>query len=65
MKTQISEELAAQTIVAFERVPRPGPVLVCDGGRVVGRAVVIVSPKDPNWWKGPQAVERDGVVEVG
>ena len=45
--------------------PRPRPQLVCDRGVVVGRAIVVVSPKDPNWLKGPQAIYRDGVVEVG
>jgi hypothetical protein len=29
---------------------RPGrPKLVCDHGQVVADAVVIVSPRDPNW----------------
>ena len=43
---------------------RRRPRLVIDRGQVVADAVVIVSPKDPNWWKGPEAIYTDGVVQV-
>jgi hypothetical protein len=44
--------------------PRLRPAkLVCVGGRIVGDADVIVSPSDPNWWRG-MAVRKDGLVEV-
>ena len=45
--------------------PKPRPNLVCFGGRIVGKAVVVVSPSDPNWWKGPRAGRSEGVVIVG
>jgi len=45
-------------------VRRPRPRLVCVAGRIVGDAVVIVSPSDPNWYKGPKAVLTDGEVRV-
>ena len=43
--------------------PRPRPKLVCVNGRIVADAIVIVSPKDPNWWRG-MAVRRDGEIIV-
>jgi hypothetical protein len=43
--------------------PRPRPTLVCVNGRIVRDAVVIVSEKDPNWWRG-MAVRRDGEIRV-
>ena len=30
----------------------PKPKLVCVGGKIIASAIVVVSPKDPNWWKG-------------
>ena len=39
------------------------PKLVCVNGRIVADAIVIVSPKDPNWWRG-MAVRRDGEIIV-
>jgi hypothetical protein len=39
------------------------PRLVCIDGRIVGDAVVIVSEKDPNWWRG-MAVRRNGEIRV-
>ena len=45
--------------------PKPRPMtLVCSGGQIMGSAIVIVSEKDPNWYKGPKAVLTDGVVTV-
>ena len=43
---------------------RPKLKLVCVGGRIVADARVIVSPDDPNWYKGPRAVLTNGVVTV-
>jgi hypothetical protein len=43
---------------------RPKPArLVCVDGRVVADAMVIVSPKDVNWWRG-MAVRRNGEIQV-
>jgi hypothetical protein len=42
---------------------KPKAKLVCVGGRIVGEADVVVSPSDPNWWRG-MAVRKDGLVEV-
>jgi hypothetical protein len=36
---------------------------VCVNGGIVADAIVIVSPKDPNWWRG-MAVRRDGEIIV-
>jgi hypothetical protein len=48
--------------------PRPvprRPVLVTSFGRVVGNAVVIVSPDDYNWWRRDAwAVVTNGEIEV-
>jgi hypothetical protein len=48
--------------------PKPGPAqvarLVCAEGQVVADAIVIVSPSDPNWARGPKAIYTDGVVTV-
>jgi hypothetical protein len=38
--------------------------LVCVNGKTVGDADVVVSDKDPNWYKGPKAVLQDGLVQV-
>jgi hypothetical protein len=43
--------------------PRPRLKLVCVDGRVVGDAVVIVSERDPNWWRG-MAVRRNGEIRL-
>ena len=43
--------------------PRRRAMLVCVNGKVVGDAVVIVSEKDPNWWRG-MAVRRNGEIRV-
>ena len=53
-------QAAPETILAA----RPKPVLVCRDGVVVGHAVVIVSERDPNWWRG-MAVRRGGEIRVG
>ena len=45
------------------RPPLAKPRLVCDGGKIDGDADVVVSPDDPNWWKG-EAIFRDGRVTV-
>jgi hypothetical protein len=44
--------------------PRPRrPKLICVNGVVIAAAVVIVSPKDVNWWRG-MAVRRNGEIHV-
>jgi len=44
--------------------PRPRPKLVCVDGRVVGDAVVIVSPRDPNWYRNYLADGFDGEIRA-
>jgi hypothetical protein len=39
----------------------PKPKLVWDRGRIVGDALVICSPRDPNWFRNHR---HDGVIEV-
>jgi hypothetical protein len=41
--------------------PRKAAKLVVDGGRIVGDAVVVVSPSDPNWF---HAVRTDGEIHL-
>jgi hypothetical protein len=44
--------------------PKPRPaILVCVNGVIVGDAVVIISEKDVNWWRG-MAVRTNGVITV-
>jgi len=43
--------------------PKARPKLVCVNGKVVGDAVVIVSERDPNWWRG-MAVRRNGEIRL-
>jgi len=43
---------------------RPRPRLVCRNGKVVGDAVVIVSPRDPNWYRNHLADGFDGEITV-
>ena len=43
--------------------PRPRPKLVCLNGQIVGDAVVIVSERDPNWWRG-MAVRHNGEIRL-
>ncbi len=46
------------------RVPKPRPaILVCVNGQIIADAMVVVSDRDPNWWRG-MAVCRDGLIEV-
>lgn len=43
----------------------PKPVLVCDRGRVVGNAVVIVSDGDFNWYRSDAwAVATNGEIQI-
>jgi len=59
-----SEELDPPTLLGSARaLPMR---LVCDGGRIIADAVVIVSPDDPNWARpiGEGAVWTNGVVRV-
>ena len=34
-----------------KRAKLPRPKLICRDGRIIADAVVIVSPKDPNWYR--------------
>ena len=48
-------------------VPKPRPAkLICVNGRIIADAVVIVSPKDPNWFRhdGYKAYRTNDVVTV-
>lgn len=57
--------LAQTKIVELASKPwLPRPKLVCVAGRIVAEAQVIVSPRDPNWFKGPRAGRTNGVVQV-
>jgi len=58
----VSPERTADLVALSEK--RPRPKLVCVDGRVVGDAVVIVSERDPNWWRG-MAVRRNGEIRLG
>ena len=60
-KMAVSPERTAELMALSEE--RPRPKLVCVNGKVVGDAVVIVSEKDPNWWRG-MAVRRNGEIRV-
>jgi hypothetical protein len=40
------------------------PKLVCVDGRVVSDATVIVSPRDPNWYRNHLADTFDGEIRV-
>jgi hypothetical protein len=57
-------------VVRIERKrvkPKPRPaILVCVDGRIIADAVVIVSPKDPNWFRsdGYKAYRTGDVVTV-
>jgi hypothetical protein len=61
----------AEIISELNAIPRPTrpnrrvrtAKLVCVGGRIIGDADVVVSPSDPNWWRG-MAVRKDGLIEV-
>jgi hypothetical protein len=42
----------------------PLPVLVCRNGVIVGDAVVIVSPRDPNWYRNDLGGKLNGEIRV-
>jgi hypothetical protein len=44
--------------------PRPGPKLICIDGKVVGDAVVIVSPRDPNWYRNYRGGNFNGEIKI-
>ena len=46
------------------RCARPRPKLICINGRVIGDAVVIVSPRDPNWYRRSLSGGFDGEITV-
>jgi len=58
----VSPERTADLVALSEK--RPRPKLVCVDGRVVGDAVVIVSPRDPNWYRHYLADGFDGEIRV-
>jgi hypothetical protein len=49
----VSAERTAELVALLEVTPKPRgrPVLVCRDGRIVDDAVVVVSPRDPNWYR--------------
>ncbi len=50
--------------VIRRRILRPKPVrLICIAGRIIADATVIVSPADPNWYRGMGRNTR-GLIEV-
>jgi hypothetical protein len=55
---------AARKIEVKVNPPRPRPKLVCVDGRIVGSAVVVVSPRDPNWYRRTLALDFDGEIRV-
>ena len=61
-RRRLREEPEAVRVKPLSRGPA---TLVCVGGRIVGDAVVVVSDKDPNWWRGMAAVRQNGRIEVG
>jgi hypothetical protein len=60
-RNEMLAEEPVETILG--RCARPRPKLVCVDGRIVGDAVVIVSERDPNWWRG-MAVRMNGEIRV-
>jgi hypothetical protein len=60
------EEVLAGTFLGNYVEPHPPRMkLVCVDGEIVGDATVIVSPKDPNWYRNPPWPEgSDGEVRV-
>jgi hypothetical protein len=50
--------------VLVEHEQRTKPKLICVDGQVVGSAVVVVSPRDPNWWRRTWSREFDGEIRV-
>jgi len=58
----VSPKRTAELVALLEE--RPRPKLVCLDGRVVGDAVVIVSPRDPNWYRHYLADGFDGEIRV-
>jgi hypothetical protein len=66
--TKLPADVKARFLAQYDdlmrwRPPLAKPRLVADGGRIVGDADVVVSPEDPNWWKG-YAIFRDGKISV-
>ena len=63
----LSEEARPQILHSLptnkKRVRLERPKLVCVDGQVVAEAVVIVSPGDPNWWRG-MAVRSNGEIRT-
>jgi len=59
-----SKREALQEIGVPDPPLRPRPVLICRDGRIVGDAVVIVSPRDPNWYRNYLVKEFDGEIRV-
>jgi len=64
----MSDNLKRMTLTEPETIlgkcARSRPVLVCVNGEVVGDAVVIVSPRDPNWYRSSLADGFGGEIRV-
>jgi len=58
----VSPKRTAELVALSEE--RPRLKLVCVDGRAVGDAVVIVSPRDPNWYRNHLANGFDGEIRV-
>ena len=58
----VALQAAPETLLS--RCARPKPKLVCVNGVVVGNAVVVVLPRDPNWWRNHLGGSFDGEVKV-
>ena len=58
------ERQAYEEETILGRCARPRPKLVCIDGNVVADAAVIVSPRDPNWYRNHLANGFDGEIRV-
>ena len=69
MEVKMKPERETDLWAGLEEVMGPAPkrarpaTLICVDGRIIADAVVIVSPSDPNWWRG-MAVKRNGEIVV-
>jgi hypothetical protein len=60
-----ARKIEINTVPIGRKRPRR-PVLVCVDGKIVGDAVVVVSPRDPNWHRNLICWPRgfDGEIRV-
>jgi hypothetical protein len=60
----VTPERKAELLAELEEViGKPRAVLVCRDGVIVGDAIVVVSERDPNWWRG-MAVRENGEIRL-